>query len=309
MFRGVKINVSDLVDGNYVDHVKYDGYKFSSVIVSTEEDDRKINEPVEIDIIINEKFKFIVNVIKIRLSSYKNPNSEISYLDLYTMQNRRDRATYLTYDISKMYISPLITSISDFEFNVGVPADTILDSKMSLDSGEIWYQHDNDKRILPLNTGVYSHIYGIYTSSGYTQELTAVTQDIMKFNTSNITFYDGYTYIFDPEINFSYPAIGTMSDFWLNMTNYYSQGGDNLYLHTQKMLSFYELSNALSMNSTKIQPNVTHVYADGSFSDTTNMRLKFIDPEKILQNYDLVSVSDNDKPSQMYSHDIIGENI
>lgn len=306
MFRGTKISVSDLINGENVNQSNYDGYKFSSVIVSIEEDDRDFTEPVEIELIINEKFKFIVSIIKVRISSYKNPNAEISYLDLYTMQNRRDIATYTTYDLDKLFISPLLTDVAEFNFKMGVPSDIILDNMMSLGDGTIWYQNEDDKRMLPLSTGAYSYLYGIYAAAGYSQELSVITQQISKYTTSKVNFYDGYTYIFDPEINFSYPAIGIMADFWKKITNYYSHGGDNFYLYPQKLISFDEISKSLSMTSTKIQPQIYHVTSDGTVAETTDLRLKFISPEKILQDYDLIAVSDSNKPPQLYAYDIIG---
>jgi len=307
MFRGAKFSISDLVNSENVNQSLYDGYKFASVIISKNENDKKYENPVDFKLIINDKFKFIVNVIYVNLSTYKNPNGNISYVDLYTMQNRRDKATY-TFDLAKTNVN-ILTDVVGFNYNLGIPSDVILNTQSRLTTGAILTGSNITERINPALSGEYSYLYGLSAIGVNNPEVSAITPTLLNFDETRFIFNDGETFIFNPVTKLAYNANLLPDNTWLLFKNFYASGGDNLYEYTRKLLSFFEISKALNKNSDKLITDITRVSKNGIKTSESAIRIEHVQPEKILQTYDLLPVSDTNKPSQLYSKDVIGVEI
>lgn len=309
MFRGVRLEIAELIaqDATVVaGSEKYVDYKFSSVIVPIEEDDSTYNDPIEFEIIVNEKFKFILNLIKIKTATYKNPEGNISYVDLYTMQNKRDRGTYI-FDDSKIF-SPSPGVIA-FNYNKGIPADVMLDGPVNFVNGKAINPVTIDTTsINPLiGTGEYTFLYGYKKLTALNAEYSAVTQDITAVNESKFTFESGDAYIFNPILKFSSNASALGTTEWIQYNSYYASGGDNYYSKLRSLLSFYEISRALTGLSEKITPVKTRIAEDGTVT-VGNLPLQFgiISPEQVIQMTDLIPLPDDNKPPQLYSYNVIG---
>jgi hypothetical protein len=309
MFRGVRLEIAELISDNssvVQGSDKYVDYKFSSVIVPIEEDDSTYNEPIEFDIIVNEKFKFILNLIKIKIATYKNPEGNISYVDLYTLQNKRDRGTY-AFDNSKIF-SPSVGVIA-FNYNKGVPSDVMLDGPVNFVNGKAINPTTIDTtEINPLlSTGDYTYLYGYKQLPALNSEYSAISQDITAVNENNFTFESGAAFIFNPILKFSSNASALGTTEWIQYNSYYASGGDNYYTKLRNLLSFYEISRALTGLSDKITPLKTKIAEDGTVT-TGNLAIQFgiVSPEQVVQMTDLIPLPDDNKPPQLYSYPVIG---
>jgi hypothetical protein len=306
MFRGVRLEIGELIQGSVVTgSKKYVDYKFSSVIVPLQEDDSEYHDPLDFEVIVNEKFKFILNIIKIRVASYKNPEGNISYIDLYTFQNKRDRGTYIFDDTKIFSPSPGVIA---FNYNKGVPADVMLEGPVNLANGKpINPLLIDTTTINPLiGSGVYSYLFGYKQVTTLNAEYTATTQDIKQLTDSKITLASGNTFVFNPILKFSSNGSALGNSEWIQYKTYYASGGDNYYSKLRNLLSFYEISRALSGTSEKITPIKKNIAEDGTVTNTIAIQFAVVSPEQVLQSTDIVPVPDDNKPPQLYSYDVIG---
>jgi hypothetical protein len=305
MFRGVRIEIGELIpDGsNVIGSEKYVDYKFSSVIVPIDEQDGSYHEPLEFEIIVNEKFKFILNLIKVYVSSYKNPEGNISYVDLYTLQNRRDKATYKFEDTKIFTPSPGVVA---FNYNKGIPSDVLLKGPVNLVNGyPISPNWIDTSTVNPLLNGIYSYLYGYKNATAQT-EYTATSQLLTSVNDTRLIISSGDTYVFNPVLQFSLNGSGYGTTEWIQYTSYYASGGDNYYSQLRNYLSFYEISRILEGKSDKIIPIKRKISINGSVSEDISISFAIISPEQVYQSKDIIPVPDEDKPSQLYSESLIG---
>lgn len=311
IFRGIRLEVGEEMtpDGALlVGAQKYDGYKFSSVIVPFPENDSLLEESVVFDVIVNEKFKFILNLIKVRISSYKNLEGNLSYVDLYTLENKRNKASYVL-DSSK--VSPFGY---DFRFNLAMPSDIEFPSSMNpgvpgtLKSGTSRY--DLRDFLKPLTTtGEYSFAYSV----------------LQRRSISPLTFsYSKFSNVFSSSIQFETPTFSRFS-VALSLVNqlnnynqqniripqqkfYYAGGGDSYYNRTRDFLSFFEISKVLQKSSEKLTANIVTISSTGS-TVPNKILFRVISPEKYLTRVDYYPVPDKDKPSELYNYEVIGASI
>ena len=306
IFRGIRLEVGETLSADgavLIGSIKYDGYKFSSVIVPVAEDDSTRDDNVTVDIIVNEKFKFILNLITVKVSSYKNPEGNLSYVDLYTLENKRNRASY-TIDSSK--ISPLGY---DYKYTKGVPVDVEFPTALSpVGSGGILrgvsLKYNLNEYIYPLlKTGSYSYVYSIYKRSA-TQEFSYRFAEL-KLVTSNRIYTNTWFNKFVPTLSLlshvSLPSIERIP----NHRFFYSGGGDSYYNRVRENLSFYEISKVLQNSSSKITPAVKTVDSNGSLT-INKIIFRIVTPEKYFTQIEYVPVPDEDKPSELYNYSVIG---
>lgn len=326
IFRGIRLEIGEQLsqDGAVLQgSERYHDYKFSSVIVPVQEEDFDYHDQVEFDIIINDKFKFIVNVIKVKISSYKNPEGNFSYVDLYTLENKRDKCTYLT-DSSK--VSP---AGSTFTFSKGVPSDVLFPAPIffksagpivnnSVEKSIAFNLYLNEKGstkdfVLPLSNGSYSYPYGFTLIGG--REKTTIFQNIIGVYDKGIKLpFDfppvpgSYYSRLDTVLGrvFSAITVPTTIEPWDKYKFFYASGGDSSNARVRDMLSFYEISNVLQKKSTKLEENIYHVSSTGTIATTTKLLFNVVTPEKFLREQELFPLADEDKPSELFSYEMIG---
>lgn len=308
IFRGIRLEVGETLTANnsvLMGSSKYDGYKFSSVIVPGAEDDFVLDQDVSSDIIINEKFKFILNLIKVKVSSYKNPNGNISYVDLYTMENKRDRASYVI-NSTKVYPSGY-----DFRFDKGVPSDIEFPTKMTTASSgnKSLKVVDSTKNLIdfikPLvKTGVYSYPYSIRTYNA-AQQCSYVYENIDIVYAKKIHLNSSKFYLFNPSLGAILTRDINSSEQINKHTFYYASGGDFFYDNIKQNLSFYEITRILEKRSEEIKSKEITISSNGSVVRNKAL-FRVVTPEKFLQQYDYHPIPDLDKPAELFNYDVIG---
>jgi hypothetical protein len=311
IFRGIRLEIGEAMtpDGALLTGaLKYDGYKFSSVIVPLPEDDSTLEDSVTFDLIVNEKFKFIVNLIRVRVSSYKNPEGNLSYVDLYTLENKRNRASYVV-DSSK--ISPFGY---DFKYTLAIPSDIEFPTSMNPGSPGILKagtsKYDLRNFLKPLTTtGEYSFAYSV----------------LQRRSVSPLTFsYSKFKNVFASSIQFDTPTFSRFS-VALSLVNqlnnynqqniripqqkfYYSGGGDSYYNSIKDGLSFFEIAKVLQNTSDKLTATTVTISSTGAVVPN-KVLFRVVSPEKYLTRVDYYPIPDEDKPSELYNYDVIGASI
>jgi hypothetical protein len=326
IFRGIRLEIGEQLSLDtrvLIGLEKYENYKFSSVIVPVSENDFIYEDPVETELIINEKFKFILNIIRVKISGYKNPEGDLSYVDLYTMENKRDKTTYVT---SASKISP---AGATFSYVKAVPSDIMFPSPINFASGILSlsaktltfniFSGDRGSLknyVVPLiNTGSYSYPYG-FTDFNSGKENSVVFENILSVTDRSIRLpintVNSKSDYFLTDTSFSrvfanVSAPSKTSAFWSKFKFYYASGGDYYYKKSRDFVSFFEISRILQGTSTSgISKTVRSISSDGSVSLTTKLLFRVVTPEKFLREVELVPLPDENKPAELYSYDIIG---
>jgi len=317
IFRGIKILVGESFTANksiLIGSSKYDGYKFSSVIVPVAEDDLSSNDLIEFDIIVNEKFGFIVNMIKVPVSSYKNLDGNLSYVDLYTMENRRDMGTYKL-NPGTMSSDPSITT--DYLYYRAVPADVRIPYSLSPDFSDSTHrtlianstiEGTLTELIHPLSdVGYYSFPYSIRYLTPNAQT-TYVYSNIQTVQDYRIVLGSSSLWKYLPAIssaiNVDLPAVYPNEHIDQHIF-YYASGGDSYYNRTREILSFYEITKILQGTSTEITPVLTTIGVDGSLV-SNKILFQIVSPVQFYSANDYVPVADTDKPSELFNYPVIG---
>jgi hypothetical protein len=323
IFRGIRLEIGEvlLANGTVQGSEKYSDYKFSSVIVPVQEDDLSYHDKIEFDVIVNDKFKFILNLIKVQITGYKNPEGNLSYVDLYTIENKREKGTYLT---NSTKVGPVGATLS---FVKGVPSDVLFTAPIYFKTAGAINVKENSisfnmflntkgslkNHIFPLASGSYSYPYGFGTVGG--REKITVFQNIVGISDNAVRL----PYNFPPAPGSYYSKVDTVlgrvfdgmtvptpTEIWDKYIFYYTSGGDSSYRYIRDLLSFYEISNVLQKKSSKLNENVYHVLSNGTVNRSTPLLFNVVTPEKFLKETEFFPVSDNDKPSELFSYETIG---
>jgi hypothetical protein len=307
IFRGIRVEIGEKLSSDgavLLGSTKYDGYKFSSVIVPTAEDDTTRDDNVLVDIIVNEKFKFILNLIKVKISTYRNPEGNLSYVDLYTAENKRNKGSYL---IDATKISPLNY---DYRYEKGVPVDIEFPTALSpIGSSAVLRgvstKYNLSNYIYPLlKTGAYSFIYSIYRRNAAQEfsynfaELKYVIADKIKLES---IWFNKYVPVLGILSHVSLPSIERIP----NHRFFYAGGGDSYYNRVRENLSFYEISKILQNVSSKITPAIKTISIDGTIISNKAL-FRIVTPEKYYTQIEHFAIPDEDKPSELYNYSVIG---
>jgi hypothetical protein len=245
----------------------------------------------------------------VRISSYKNPEGNLSYIDLYTMENKRDVASYV--------INPDKVNLTgdDFRYYRAVPTDVEIPPKMYpfLSTGmlktSIYYDGNLKDYINPLlSTGAYSYPYSIRTISNL-QQNTYCYSDISTLSNKEFKLQSYKFSSFNPSLEIvKRILLPATNDRVPTHTFYYANGGDFYYNSTREKLSFYEISRTLQENSSVLIPNIKTVDSSGTTIENKLM-FRVVSPDKFYQQVDYAPVPDEDKPSELYSYSVIGAKL
>jgi hypothetical protein len=322
MFRGAKIEiVNDSVSEG--SNSFYDGYRFSSIIVPSDEESFVYEDKISAKIIVNDKFKFILYRISCSLSSYRTMFGSLSYLDMYTAKDKRD---YALYSISSSKTTGS-TASAGYQFIKTLPADFQLSSPLDFSQLSPDYAitpgiqnpydsfgdstlTDFTKEITPLASGKFSKIGGIYLASdAYT--FTIISPEVKNvFDKETIEFKDYRGYFFNPSMGIDIEInLPDTSKSWENYYMFYLSGGDGAFQQQRDLLSFAELSKAMLGTSEKIQCSISRTFVDGSTGTTGGFSVNFLTPEKIQRVQEFVPVNDENIPSELFSYGVIGSNL
>ena len=310
MFRGQKIEISDTKNPQ-----KYHGYKFSAII-KTKHSDFLVNEdPIYFNTIVNEKWKFIVLVITVRVSSYRYPQGRISYTDLYTLENCN-------------YIATIIGSMGLPSYDIALPCDYKLSEPLNLGgfSTDGMYHFDTyltsdtflenlQEEILEVNNSIMNRLccFANYFGFDISVSLPVPISDGIKKTTVKLTDTNGFVegnikYGTTLPYNASSIVFPNSSIDWGNFTFFHESGGNRGYLGLRERLTFFEISSVMMGKSEKSLMTYDIYGATGTHTKTTSPDFSFstILPETLIRKTDYVPVSDQDKPSQLLTHADIG---
>ncbi len=311
-FRGQRLEIKDFdsdTGEEIINSEKYNNYKFSSLITIKEEN--LASDPVSYELIINEKWKFILLKITVRLGGYKYIDSNIGYIDLYTLQNDNDIADY-QYETG---YSSLVN------YSKSVPVDKQLSKPLNLENyGDIAgsfdiynlisnYNTDLSSEILPNSTtGIFHTISAFYVLDTLDASLKmGLVSDPTK---TSAYFSQGFGYLNYSSIPVSIKIYLPYSIVnWTEYEFYHESGGNNSYLDIKSRISFFEISKTLEEKS-DLQNISYNVYKeDGSTEITSTFSFSFVSPEKIERIFEYVPIDDEDKPSELFSYSTIGSKL
>ena len=314
LFRGQRIQISELdpVSGNIVTNsTKYDNYRFSVIIQSEETDSTSNDDPVSMNTIVNENFKFIVIIVTVKTKSYRFPLGKLGYSDIYTLQNCNDKSTF-TYN-------PSLSSLSSF--TIATPSDVKFSKPINIENfGDLvnYYNFYNTNssfvsnfldEINPLDTtGVFSDIVAFYTTTGLQISSSFnLVQDVLEnsveFNSNNIFLkYSSIPIIISVSIPYTIVS-------WRDFTFYYESGGHNSLSGIKDRLSFYEISRVIEGTSEQQSMNYQIYSSDGTVSVDSNFQMKMISPEKLQIVFDYAPTTDDDKPPELLTYPVIGSTL
>ena len=324
LFRGYKIGIRELDSAGVQTTLstKYNNYKFSVIIETREDDSYLEEEPITYKTIVNEKWKFILIKITLRISSYRYTTGNVSYVDLYTLYNNDEVATFTYNPATPSTLQSYQRAIPEdkklsVELNFTTASSNVpttlglyyFDAQKFLGSS---YIVDLKEELKPLSDGVFSRIVGtniignVKTTISLKEPLKSVfSNDTIelsnnKYDTikSNLAFSSTFT-------------LGVGGSFpWDKTILYHQSGGNASGAGIRERLTFSEIVKVINGTSTKSLMLYEIYNVDGNVSYPTKESLLFsmytISPESLTRIYDYFPVSDPDKPQEFYTNKEIG---
>jgi hypothetical protein len=314
LFRGQKIEIREIdeVTGEIIrGSTKYDGYRFSVVLVEEEENPYENEDTLRFKTIVNEKFKFIAILIVVKTTSYKYVSGSLGYVDLYTLENANQVAKF-TYDPTyatgglQTYDSliPLDKKISN-SINFG-----LYSSNSKLNSNANYYDNIPNSAFFDFNfeeevvqlttTGNYSFVVGFYDVGSFNFSFTLPTvQFVFDKNTINAStsnmFYKNSLVSVPSTVNLPYTVVG-----WNSVRCFHSSGGNKSLLGLRERLSFFEISKTIEGNSEIQNSEYIIVKENATIQNVANFSLKMIKASSLTRIEDYVPSVDEDRPSQLF---------
>ena len=317
-FRGYRLHIDEIdhLTGEPISTQKYNNYKFS-VIIKTDEENPQINQdPVEFKTIVNEKWKFIVLIITVRVSSYRFPKGHLGYLDLYTLQNSNDYG-YYTYENSFTgfnlpgYYATLpsdkkISYPINLEYNSLDPSLTIVYNYFDSYSSNENFIDNLASQVLPLPNGNFSNIVAYYHVAGFQTTVCMDTPlSVYDLNTIQLSGNIAHSKLSAVPLTFTI-ALPYSSITWENYVFYHQTGGNNSLKDIAERLSFAEIKKVIQGTSERGTMQYEVYKEDGSTSNSPNFKMTTVSPESLTRVFDFIPVSDPDKPAPFYNLDNIG---
>jgi hypothetical protein len=324
LFRGYKIGIRELDSAGIPinESTKYNNYKFSVIIETREDDSYLEEEPITYKTIINEKWKFILIKITLRISSYRYTTGNVSYVDLYTMYNNDEVATF-TYDPALPSTIPGYQRAipEDKKLSVGLNF-TSASTNAPLTTGIYFFDSfsftgssyivDLREELKPLSDGVFSRIVGTNTIGNIETSISLKNPIQSVYSNNTIQLDDNMYDVIKSSIPFSTMlTLGSGGSFPWNKTVLYHQSGGNASgAGIRERLTFSEIVKVINGTSAKSIMLYEIYDVNGNVSYPTKSNLLFsmytISPEALTRIYDYFPVSDTDKPQEFYTHTEIG---
>lgn len=316
-FRGQRIEIKELNADRQVvlGSTKYNNYRYSAIIRMDEDNAIDNQDPIEFKTVVNEKWKFILLVITVRTSTWKAPNGNMRYVDLYTLSDDADVTLFNTNNADPSSVSTYQTT---------TPADVKISYPLNLanysQNPDLQLNFDyydqilNDNKYVDslveqinvLPTGVYGDLAAVSVKPTFVATVN-LPPPLSIFSRTTLQLNGNDMYLSFSAVTGVTPAfIPYSSVAWDEYTFYYEAGGENSMQGMRDRLSFSEIANVIqetSSNSTMVY----EIYAeDGSVSNVPNFSLSMISPESLSRVFDYFPVSDPDKPAELYTYDTIG---
>lgn len=316
-FRGYRIEISEknLTTGELIKSKKYDNYKFSVVMRTLEENPFEYQDPVSYKTIVNEKWKFILVIITVRTGSYRFPEGNLSYLDLYTMID----SNYLAYyqlDTSSVYQLEGFFQVTPKDKKLSKPINLqTVSNDPSLTTTFNYYDSyptsnsfidDLRAQILPSLDGNFSNLVGIYTLFNF-QLISTLSKPQSIFDSNTLQLENSIAHNKLSPVPFvSAISLPYSSITWNDYVFYHQAGGNSSLVDISERTTFFEISRVLKGVSDKAVMNYEIYKTDGSFSTQPDFIMETVSPEKLERIFDFVPVPDPDKPSEFYNVGDVG---
>jgi hypothetical protein len=317
LFRGQRIQIDeiDTVTGEIVPgSTKYNNYRYSTIIRMDEDDAIDNQDPIEFKTIVNEKWKFIILVITVRTSTWKSPNGNMRYVDLYTLNDDSDYSEYKTssstYEVGS-YTTALpadvkLSSPIDLSTLSGNPDLTVTFGYYDLEPSNSNYIDSLFEQIQLLSTGSYSDIIAIRKNGNFSSTVN-IPPPLSIFSPSTLQLSGSYLYFMFSGVDSNIETSLPYSSFnWSDFTFYHQLGGENCFIGMRERLTFFEISNVIQGISSRAVMQYEICNDVGTISNTPNFSMQMIAPENLQRVFDYFPVSDPNKPPQYYSYDNIG---
>lgn len=315
-FRGYRMMIEELDDSRntVADTVKYDKYRFS-VIIKCEEDNPGVSQdPVRFKTVVNEKWKFIVLIITVKINTYRFPNGKLRYVDLYTIDNSNDYGYYV-HDTSVTTLPGYYCAVPKDKkltsgLNLGVNSSditlsTVYDYYDAYTSDDM-YIDNLGEQIFPLSDGNFSNLIAFFEQSGFQTIVTLPSvMEVYDFNTVQLLGNAGYIKFVSSPLAFTVSLPYAVIP-WDKYIFYHQTGGNSTLKDVSERLSFSEINKVILGTSEKAIMEYEIYKADGSTSSVPNFRLSTVSPEPLTRVFDYFPVSDPDKPPRFRNIQTIG---
>ena len=317
LFRGQRIQITELnsLGEPVLNSTKYDNYKYSLIIRRKNVDAFVKQDPVEVETVVNEKFKFIVTIITLVVTTFRTPFSRTRYLDLYTLEHMNVIAAYnyaesllqpYSFVIAAPLDRPLTESVNLQTFTADPNVSPTTDYYDTINESSP-YVTNIEQEILPLTiSGNYSLLSAFYIQSGF--EITASAPMIDQvYSSKTIHLSDNTAYLKFSTVPIVIPvAIPYSSVPWEPYTFYHQEGGNNSLLGLKDRISAAEISRVLQETSVNQVQTFSIHKEDGTTQTTKNFSFGIVTPEKVTRTFDYMPVADSDKPSELFNYPFIG---
>lgn len=304
MFRGKKIEISNAK--------KYDGYRFSTIIKTVHSNFLLSEDPISYNTIVNEKWKFIVVIITVRVSTYRFPSGNFSYTDLYTLENCNTVCQRLGASVYEATL-PNDYKLSDpMNFNTYSTNPTVIPNTFYFDSyltSDTFLESLQEELVEDPESGNFNRLCACSNfSPGINVSLPKPVSNAVFDTYLRLTDLGG---IILKNIKYEFTTLSILSSIpdsldWQNFTVYHEGGGNGAYLGLRDRLSFFEISNVMSGKSDK-SVMIFDVYkTDGVYSNEPDFSFSFVSPEALIRQKDFIPVPDTDKPPVFLTYGDIG---
>lgn len=308
-FKGVSLQIFErieneiVIDNNLnsiksVNTGKYFGYKFSNIIVP---ETNEIAPKISVEVIINEKWRWILFVVKVNLNQDINVlndgNLKIDYAMLYLLnskikelvKNINGNYEYNSnfYDI--VYSDIFLSGVVDLNLNPGSRSE-------KLTPGTVWdivaFERDFSNSIPNLLTELNVNELGLFnvirvfsklllnsyqTSSDYIQiEVDKkISENSLKANRIFINSLSGEIDLITELADFNY---------WEQRKSVYLQGGFNYFIGVLEGISFAAISSLINSGNKDVKYTT---YDINGKKIENNFFVRFNEPDQITKNVDL----------------------
>lgn len=315
-FRGQRLQITEIETDTFAlvaNSQKYNNYRFSAII-RLEEDNPFVNEdPIEFKTIVNEKWKFIVFQITLRTSTYRFPNGNLRYVDLYTLENKNSVGVF-TYDPSETTdgLETYITTVPD-DAQLSVPVNvgqSTTDPGLSADYYNSIFDSntflsDYADEVVILGDGNFSDMVSFYevSSISYSGNLLRV-KNIYDRNTIQLS--SSFFLKLSSTVSILQLALPYGILDWGKFVYFHEGGGNNSLLGIRDRLTFSEIAKVINGVSENAVMQYSIYKEDGTSTDQANFFINTVSPEQLTRVFDYYPVNDPDKPSIFYTYDRVG---
>jgi hypothetical protein len=304
-FRGIKLRIKDTLS-KIDDNVRFDGYKFSVILVPQKEDSTRIVAPVALEFIENQKFKNITLVINVVIEDYRTAENNKIIVDsllLYSLKSKKvinDKSSY-TNEPKIKYGDIFLSTSFDFgksgRNGISGPITIVAKENLKYDSDfrdeiknlQQQIQQINGKNLHVSFTGKYD--YGTYTIPEPISVNKSSFDIVGSDDITNIEYNIQFNGAYAP----TNPSIGVKTGSENTPTTLLN-GGKNYLEPILERISFGRIAKLINENSSYIKYTTVD---ENSVASNGNYFIELLIPNSIIKKEVSTPEIDTDIPQEL----------